>query len=474
MIRGNYKLHVSSFNYICKQIWYYQKERNRMKKTIISSLLSVALLSSYPLVNKVGANTLDDADNAAQTGSKTVASETTDKSQTGHEGMEHDESGEIPEGLAEAENPTYPEGSEVTIQTDHMPGMMGATGEVVGAFDSIAYEITYNDTKTGEEVANHKWVVHEEVENAQDEPYQAGDEVVLEASHMPGMQGVTATIDSVEDTTVYMVTYTDTETGDTVENHKWLVEEELGEEVQDSSQFWRARTVEEVQADVSQYDTLEELQNYEVVWGDTLWAISQSTNFSVDDLTEAFNIKNADLIFANYTLENQPSLEDSYENEIISESKKTRDMDNMGDMKHDESGEITEGLEEAENPMYEVGESVILQRGHMPGMEGAEATVSGVFATTAYEVSFNPTNGGEREENHRWVIHEEISESTKGVFEPGEEVTLEANHMEGMEGATAIIDDAVTTNVYMVDYQPTDGGAVVRNHKWFVEEELAQ
>ncbi|MFV8815470.1 YdhK family protein, partial [Aerococcus urinaeequi] len=111
---------------------------------------------------------------------------------------------------------------------------------------------------------------------------------------------------------------------------------------------------------------------------------------------------------------------------------------------------------------------------HMPGMEGAEATVSGVFATTAYEVSFNPTNGGEREENHRWVIHEDISESTKGAFEPGEEVTLEADHMEGMEGATAIIDDAVTTNVYMVDYQPTDGGAVVRNHKWFVEEELAQ
>jgi len=316
-----------------------------MKKTIISSLLSVALLSSYPLVNKVGANTLDDADIAAQTGSKTVASKTTDKSQTGYEGMEHGES---------------------------------------------------------------------------------------------------------------------------------------GEEVQDSSQFWRARTVEEVQADVSQYDTLEELQNYEVVWGDTLWAISQSTNFSVDDLTEVFNIKNADLIFANYTLENQPSLEDSYENQIISESKKTRDMDNMGekdnmgDMKHDESGEIPEGLEEAENPMYEVGESVILQRDHMPGMEGAEATVSGVFATTAYEVSFNPTNGGERVENHRWVIQEDISESTKGAFEPGEEVTLEADHMEGMEGATAIIDDAVTTNVYMVDYQPTDGGAVVRNHKWFVEEELAQ
>lgn len=98
----------------------------------------------------------------------------------------------------------------------------------------IAYEITYNDTKTGEEVANHKWVVHEEVENAQDEPYQAGDEVVLEA-HMPGMQGVTATIDSVEDTTVYMVTYTDRNR--LFENHKWLIEEELGKKYKTQANF---------------------------------------------------------------------------------------------------------------------------------------------------------------------------------------------------------------------------------------------
>ena len=88
-----------------------------------------------------------------------------------------------------------------------------------------------------------------------------------------------------------------------------------------------------------------------------------------------------------------------------------------GGMVHDESGEIPAGLEEAENPMYEVGESVILQHGHMPGMEGAEATIVGAFDTTAYEVSFDPTNGGEREENHRWVIHEELAESDEEAFE---------------------------------------------------------
>lgn len=447
-----------------------------MRKTLMSGILSVALLSSYSLVDRVAADTLDESDNVAEVGSKALASETTDISQADHGGMVHDESGELPKGLMPAENPRYKVGEMVTIQNGHMPGMKGSTAQIVGAFETTAYEVTYQPTDGGEVVENHRWVIQEEVTEVKDqeEPLEIGSEVTLEAKHMNGMEGATATIDDTVTTTVYMVDYQPTNGGEIVRNHKWLIEEELGQEEQFSNQFWRARTVEEVRADVSQYDTLEELQNYEVVWGDTLWAISQSTNFSVDDLTEAFNIENADLIFANYTLENQPSLENSYDTQTVSESKTTEGMDNMGDMKHDESGEIPEGLEVAENPMYEVGESVILQHGHMPGMEGAEAIIVGAFDTTAYEVSFDPTNGGEREENHRWVIREEIAESTEGAFEPGEEVTLEAKHMEGMEGAAATIDDAVTTTVYMVDYQPTDGGEVVRNHKWLTEEELAQ
>lgn len=148
-------------------------------------------------------------------------------------------------------------------------------------------------------------------------------------------------------------------------------------------------------------------------------------------------------------------------------------MEDIEGMMHDDSGEIPTGLKEAENPTYEVGEEIILQQGHMEGMEGAEATVVGAFDTTAYEVSYDPTNGGERVENHRWVVHEEIADAGEESFEPGAEVTLEAKHMEGMEGATATIEDAATTTVYMVDYKPTDGGEVVRNHKWLTEEELA-
>ena len=200
--------------------------------------LGAVLLSSALLMSACGAS--DEGEKADTTEPTTTVEETTDtakdtedmtedhaSTEDGHGNMEHDESGEIPEGLKVAENPAYPVESQVVIENDHMPGMKGAKGTVVGVFDTVAYEVTYKDTQTGETVANHKWVVHEELENAQDEPYQQGDEVTLEASHMPGMKGATATIDSAENTRVYMVTYTDTESGDTIENHKWMAEDEL-------------------------------------------------------------------------------------------------------------------------------------------------------------------------------------------------------------------------------------------------------
>mgnify|MGYP002711914940 CR=1 FL=1 len=202
--------------------------------------LGAVLLSSALLLGACG--TADDNGQTESTEPTTTTEETTDTETTqdtneaeeketsnegGHGDMVHDESGEVPEGMKEAENPAYPVGSEVVIENDHMPGMKGAKGTVVGVFDTTAYEVTYDDTETGETVANHKWVVHEELENAQDEPYQAGDEVVLEDSHMPGMKGATATVDSAEKTNMYMVTYTDTESGEEIENHKWMSEDEL-------------------------------------------------------------------------------------------------------------------------------------------------------------------------------------------------------------------------------------------------------
>ncbi|SDQ31371.1 YdhK family protein [Carnobacterium viridans] len=165
-----------------------------------------------------------------------------------------------------------------------------------------------------------------------------------------------------------------------------------------------------------------------------------------------------------------PTVENSSESDMMNESES---MDDMGGMMHDDSGEIPEGLQEAENPTYTVGDTVTIQTDHMAGMEGATGTIVGAFDTVAYEVSYDPTNGGPREENHKWVIHEEIADAGEEPFEPGDEVTLEANHMEGMEGATATIDDAKSTTVYMIDYQPTTGGEEVENHKWVTDSELS-
>ncbi|QWB31793.1 DUF1541 domain-containing protein (plasmid) [Exiguobacterium acetylicum] len=95
------------------------------------------------------------------------------------------------------------------------------------AYDTIAYALTYTPTTDGEPVENHKWVIHEELENPGDESLKQGDEATLAAAHMEGMDGATATIDSAEETTVYNVDFTSTTGGEPVTNHKWVTEEEL-------------------------------------------------------------------------------------------------------------------------------------------------------------------------------------------------------------------------------------------------------
>lgn len=146
-----------------------------------------------------------------------------------HSGMDMSGSGEVPEGLEEAENPTFEEGDTAIITEAHMEGMEGAEATIVGAYDTVAYSISYDPTDGGERVEDHKWIIHEEITDAADEPYAEGDEVQVEAEHMEGMDGATATIDTAEETTVYMIDFT-LESGEEVTNHKWVTEDELSAE----------------------------------------------------------------------------------------------------------------------------------------------------------------------------------------------------------------------------------------------------
>nr|WP_245583023.1 YdhK family protein [Paenibacillus daejeonensis] len=149
------------------------------------------------------------------------------------------------------------------------------------------------------------------------------------------------------------------------------------------------------------------------------------------------------------------------------------DHDGHDAMNHSSSGDLPEGLQTAAAPRYPAGSRAIIRADHMPGMDGAEATIVGAYETIVYIVSYSPQSGGEPVTGHQWVIHEEIADAAPESYRPGDQVTLEADHMAGMEGAVATIDAAEATTVYMVDYEQTTDGEQVRNHKWVTESELA-
>ena len=139
--------------------------------------------------------------------------------------MEHpQDGGPAPEGMTPAADPEYPVGTEVVLDTDHMPGMSGAPATVVGAYDTTAYSIDYTP-EGGEPVKDHKWVVQEELDGVGDQRLPDGTEVTVNADHMAGMKGAKATIAGSTDETVYMVDYE--ADGMRMTNHKWVVESEL-------------------------------------------------------------------------------------------------------------------------------------------------------------------------------------------------------------------------------------------------------
>ncbi|WP_138493563.1 YdhK family protein [Paenibacillus pinistramenti] len=146
---------------------------------------------------------------------------------------------------------------------------------------------------------------------------------------------------------------------------------------------------------------------------------------------------------------------------------------NSGEMNHSDSEELPKGMINAQNPKFPVGSHALIQADHMPGMNGADATIVGAYDTMVYAVSYEPVTGGDKVSNHKWVVQEDIKDAGDQPLSIGDKVTLSANHMEGMKGAKATIDSAEKTIAYMVDYTPTTGGEPVKNHKWLIESELS-
>lgn len=204
----------------------------------------MATFLSRKFTAAVGAAALALADAAAcsnsETGSEpaddtaavTASSESTDHDHgdhgdhAGHAGHDHPaDGGPAPAGIAEAANPKYPVGTEVTLTADHMPGMDGANATISGAYDTIAYAIDYTPTTGGAPVLDHKWVVQEELQDAGTQRLADGTVKQVLADHMQGMEGAEATIASSTDETVYMVDIDGP--GMQMKRHKWVVESEI-------------------------------------------------------------------------------------------------------------------------------------------------------------------------------------------------------------------------------------------------------
>lgn len=144
------------------------------------------------------------------------------------------------------------------------------------------------------------------------------------------------------------------------------------------------------------------------------------------------------------------------------------------DMDHEHSpdgGPAPEGIEPASDPLYPVGSQVILHTDHMPGMDGASATITGAFTTTTYAVDYTPTDGGAPVKDHKWVVQEELVDPPAAPVADGAAVTIGADHMSGMQGAEGTVARSTEETVYMVDFEMD--GKEMTNHKWVVESEIS-
>src|SRR5699024_5206118 len=162
-----------------------------------TSLIALTLAAGLTL------SACSDASDSAEPVPATSENATEDE---GHKDMAHDhpeDGGAPPAGIEEAENPTYPVGTEVTLTADHMPGMDGATATISGAFDTTTYSVSYTPTNGDAPVTDHRWVVHEELADPGEAPLADGATAVMTAEHMPGMKDAEATIDYSTQETVY-------------------------------------------------------------------------------------------------------------------------------------------------------------------------------------------------------------------------------------------------------------------------------
>src|SRR5699024_10953758 len=144
--------------------------------------------------------------------------------------------------------------------------------------------------------------------------------------------------------------------------------------------------------------------------------------------------------------------------------------DEMMEMEHNRHETEPENMTDAQDPKYAVGDQVKVVDAHMDLMKGVTATIKGAYDTTLYQVTFTPKNSDMTMKEHKLVVSEEIK--GEDDYQKGDEVTLTADHMEGMQGQKAEITGIHEGPAYMIDFKPADDSEKFVNHKWVSEDEI--
>ncbi|WP_100221788.1 YdhK family protein [Fructilactobacillus florum] len=129
-------------------------------------------------------------------------------------------------------------------------------------------------------------------------------------------------------------------------------------------------------------------------------------------------------------------------------------------------------LKMAKNPKFKVNSMVKIKANHMPGMKGAMAKVTGAYDTNLYEINYKPTNGGKEVKNHKYVVKSELTADNNKGLKKGSKVTVKADHMDGMKGAKGKVVKCISGPAYAVTFTPTTGGQEYVNHLWLSQKEL--
>ena len=87
-----------------------------------------------------------------------------------------------------------------------------------------------------------------------------------------------------------------------------------------------------------------------------------------------------------------------------------------------DGGPVPEGMKEATDPEYPVGTEVTLTADHMEGMNGASATIVGAYDTYTYAIDYTPVDGGDPVTDHKWVVQEELDGAGDARLDDGTEV----------------------------------------------------